>query len=45
MRSRHVAPRSIRKAPDAHPKGALEAYSKMVVKAMAANINAARNSA
>lgn len=31
--------------PDAYPKGALDAYAKMVVKAMAANINAARNSA
>jgi phosphoenolpyruvate carboxylase len=37
--------KAIRKSPDAYPKGALDAYSKMVVKAMAANINAARNSA
>ncbi|HLP40637.1 MAG TPA: phosphoenolpyruvate carboxylase [Fibrobacteria bacterium] len=37
--------KAIQKNPEAHPKGALDAYTKMVVKAMAANINAARNSA
>ena len=37
--------KAIQRNPEAHPKGALDAYSKMVVKAMAANINAARNSA
>ncbi|HKP96231.1 MAG TPA: phosphoenolpyruvate carboxylase [Fibrobacteria bacterium] len=37
--------KAVRKNPEAHPKGALEAYAKMVVKSMAANINAARNSA
>ena len=37
--------KTIQRNPDAHPKGALDAYAKMVVKAMAANINAARNSA
>ena len=33
------------KNPEKFPKGAAEAYGKMVVKSMAANINAARNSA
>jgi phosphoenolpyruvate carboxylase len=37
--------KAVRKNPDAYPKNALDAYAKMVVKAMAANINAARNSA
>jgi phosphoenolpyruvate carboxylase len=37
--------KAVRKNPDAYPKEALDAYAKMVVKAMAANINAARNSA
>ena len=37
--------KAVRKNPDAYPKGALDAYAKMVVKSMAANINAARNSA
>jgi hypothetical protein len=37
--------KDIRRHPEAYPPGALEAYTKMVVKAMAANINAARNSA
>ncbi|MBW8886964.1 MAG: phosphoenolpyruvate carboxylase [Fibrobacteres bacterium] len=37
--------KSVQRNPDAYPKGALDAYAKMVVKAMAANINAARNSA
>lgn len=37
--------KAVQRNPDAYPKGALEAYAKMVVKAMAANINAARNSA
>jgi phosphoenolpyruvate carboxylase len=33
------------KNPEGYPPGAYEAYAKMVVKSMAANINAARNSA
>jgi phosphoenolpyruvate carboxylase len=37
--------KAARKNPDAHPKGAIDVYAKMVVKSMAANINAARNSA
>ncbi len=37
--------KAVQRNPDAYPKGALDAYAKMVVKAMAANINAARNSA
>ncbi|MDB5104711.1 MAG: Phosphoenolpyruvate carboxylase [Fibrobacteres bacterium] len=37
--------RAAHKNPDGYPKGAIEAYGKMVVKSMAANINAARNSA
>jgi phosphoenolpyruvate carboxylase len=37
--------KSAQKNPDAHHKGAVDAYAKMVVKSMAANINAARNSA
>ncbi len=37
--------KAAQKDPEGHPKEALEAYAKMVVKSMAANINAARNSA
>jgi phosphoenolpyruvate carboxylase len=37
--------KAVQRNPDAYPKGALDVYAKMVVKAMAANINAARNSA
>jgi phosphoenolpyruvate carboxylase len=37
--------KAVQRNPEAYPKGALDAYAKMVVKAMAANINAARNSA
>lgn len=37
--------KAAQKNPDAYPKSAIEVYAKMVVKAMAANINAARNSA
>ncbi|MEO7425463.1 MAG: phosphoenolpyruvate carboxylase [Fibrobacteria bacterium] len=37
--------KAVRKNPDSFPKGALDIYAKMVVKSMAANINAARNSA
>jgi phosphoenolpyruvate carboxylase len=37
--------KSIQRNPEGYPKGALEAHAKLVVKAMAANINAARNSA
>ncbi|MDB5048396.1 MAG: Phosphoenolpyruvate carboxylase [Fibrobacteres bacterium] len=37
--------KAAQKNPETYPKGAVEAYGKMVVKSMAANINAARNSA